>query len=901
MASVDILTLSSSPPRLFRAFNIPSSPALPSPSHLFKKSSVQSWTGTGLAPAADSGITSSTTKSTLATLPSDDLPSAGTSLSLKLGSGEDGIIQLKKTKHTKRGSIEKSDPIQEAGSLAETGKHIASRPECLSIDGTAVKKPRRKKANNGRTDLITGKEKRVPKPRSKTADGTLADGGLRARAARKPRAKKTEGEGQTQLPKSQVTKHSTTTSTKPVKVTSISKKPALVSRHFSTAVELNKSSEDPLNNGLLEAVKRRTCWTPPKPTVGTTCFTTEASDAANDTKDLAGCESSEETDRRLSEFFGNFAYSGVQAPAVGSEPSNSSCTRKRKLIELVTTNISVSNSATAATKTKATKKKARTLTDQATSAYSHNEELSTTPAPLLQYFSYEKTDIADNDGFKVPPKPRSKSPVKRSSKRGNGTAHAPIVLSPGSALKQVGNQDFIFGTSSQLAREESPTFLRDIHAAMQASNEIDDNDPFTDSPQVSTLPPIRAEEKVAMPAKRNLWSAAARDTDGKLLDIQIVDLSNSPALATSHDPSCVDTTSTGLEVPKHDGIWHDIELVMDAAVPETIGNPSPPPKLFRQLEPPILSSSNMRSPGLSSRALCMPQPSDTIPRIRQSSSANNQTMTGCDPDKPDYTSYTTADLAKEIASYRLKPVKNRNQMIALLERCWEGKRRTALGSLKPNAKLHSSSQPRAVSDKLETSSPKRPRGRPRLSTPEPSPKSKARKSEIKATSTTVYSKPSSNMASLKRVLPKDVQKQTKEPIDEISDSDTGLTPSPPRRNRSQIRTPPLPLQISASTTAEESLELAPTSSQTRLFEHITRAVTGAPPSKDPSNPSWHEKILLYDPIILEDLTAWLNTGPLEKAGWDGEVHPGEVKKWCVSKSICCLWKENLRGGVRSRY
>jgi hypothetical protein len=52
---------------------------------------------------------------------------------------------------------------------------------------------------------------------------------------------------------------------------------------------------------------------------------------------------------------------------------------------------------------------------------------------------------------------------------------------------------------------------------------------------------------------------------------------------------------------------------------------------------------------------------------------------------------------------------------------------------------------------------------------------------------------------------------------------------------------------------------------------------------------------------LEDLTVWLNTGALEKAGWDGEVDPKEVKKWCESKSICCLWKENLRGGTRSRY
>jgi len=137
-------------------------------------------------------------------------------------------------------------------------------------------------------------------------------------------------------------------------------------------------------------------------------------------------------------------------------------------------------------------------------------------------------------------------------------------------------------------------------------------------------------------------------------------------------------------------------------------------------------------------------------------------------------------------------------------------------------------------------------------------------------------------------------------LDEISDSDAAQTPSPPRRHPSQAGTPPLPLQLSSSASID-SRELSPDSAQARVFKYITTAVKTAPPSNDSSNPSWHEKILLYDPIILEDLTVWLNTGALQNAGWDGEVHPKEVKKWCGSKSICCLWKENLRGGARSRY
>jgi hypothetical protein len=59
-------------------------------------------------------------------------------------------------------------------------------------------------------------------------------------------------------------------------------------------------------------------------------------------------------------------------------------------------------------------------------------------------------------------------------------------------------------------------------------------------------------------------------------------------------------------------------------------------------------------------------------------------------------------------------------------------------------------------------------------------------------------------------------------------------------------------------------------------------------------------MLLYDPIIVEDLTLWLNLGQLGKVGHDGEVSPAAVKKWCESRSICCLWKVNLRGKERKR-
>ena len=58
---------------------------------------------------------------------------------------------------------------------------------------------------------------------------------------------------------------------------------------------------------------------------------------------------------------------------------------------------------------------------------------------------------------------------------------------------------------------------------------------------------------------------------------------------------------------------------------------------------------------------------------------------------------------------------------------------------------------------------------------------------------------------------------------------------------------------------------------------------------------------MYDPIILEDLTAWLNTVGLGNVGVDEEIEVGVVKEWCESQSVCCVWRESLRGGARARW
>jgi len=179
-------------------------------------------------------------------------------------------------------------------------------------------------------------------------------------------------------------------------------------------------------------------------------------------------------------------------------------------------------------------------------------------------------------------------------------------------------------------------------------------------------------------------------------------------------------------------------------------------------------------------------------------------------------------------------------------------------------------------------------------------------------------------------------------IDDISDSDIPATPSPPRRRATS--TPPtvqaldleaikspslkakLPVSASASTTIRSNDENWPYL-MAGLFPRITATIRSTPPSTDLATPTWHEKILLYDPIVLEDLTAWLNEQGLrlevkrmkpkvkirgrkkkdafpelpEYETVEEELKPWMVQRWCEDRSICCLWREGLNGARRNRY
>ncbi|KAH7319433.1 structure-specific endonuclease subunit slx4 [Rhexocercosporidium sp. MPI-PUGE-AT-0058] len=871
----NIYILSSSPPaRELSIYDMPSSSPLPSVNKILKKKSQALRIRSRAAPISQNATATFTSAATLFPTASSKNPEGGTaresSKPVKPKAGKlvaEQIGEGEKVVKSKKAATKKDDTIDRVKEVKNP------------------RKPRAKKADKVEEGERATNELIQRKPRPKKSNMDTRDGGAPVveKPVRKTKAKKDTG-SQTRLPKGKVTKASTVGPPK-----------------SRASKVISDPSDDPLDYGLVEAVSRKMGWTPP-PKSRIVTVTTPVDVGLLDGSVSAGLLLSGEKSNGFADLLGNYGFTKAETDPAKTTTAVEGV-RKRKLIELVKTSVAT---AAAVSPEKVPKKKPRTLTDLATSAYAEEEDLAPLePAPLLQYFSLQSTERATSDGFKIPSKPRFKSPVKKGGRAKKGTAQAPILLSPESAMKAVGRQDFVFGTSSQLAREDSPTLLRDLHEAMQASNEAD-GDPFADILTESFSQTLSNRGKSSVSTKRNLWFAASRDVEEDLQNIEIVDLVDTPiATKTVARQALMDPSTSMLDEDDED-FWHDVEelsqsLTQKSQIAEALSQSGPAdnPNAKSSLKPTkkVLLEATFPKP-------TMPKAAQPPKASQASSKPVKQSARTKDLVRPDFSSYTTAQLTKEIASYRFKPIKSRSQMILLLEKCWEGKNRTALAALGTNnapVPRAESSKPVAQTQTQTEASPKRPRGRPRQDSTTTSPtKPKTKTARKKALDTVEYLEMDSDTPLSHIRTPKKSQKKAKQPTEDIFDSEPILTPSPPRRKTSAKKTKALPLKIS-SPLSDASFELSPTSSQRLLFKHISSAVTQASPAKDSSNPSWHEKILLYDPVILEDLTVWLNTGALEKVGWDGEVDPKEVKKWCESNSICCLWKENLRGGTRSRY
>ncbi|KAE8376337.1 structure-specific endonuclease subunit slx4 [Aspergillus bertholletiae] len=447
-----------------------------------------------------------------------------------------------------------------------------------------------------------------------------------------------------------------------------------------------------------------------------------------------------------------------------------------------------------------------------------------------------------------------------------------IVLSPEAAARSLENQELIFGTCSQLEREDSPTSLKELQAAISESERYAMAEP---SPPSSS---ICATHTSRFTTARGLWSVAARDLEGSLIhQTEVVDLVDTPESAkmkTSTNNNCNE------------------QMLGDRAI-VTLREP--------------LDQPQGEAPGLKAIPATRrePSPAPSLPTTKTRDKAKEITSQHSEPppEMPDYSGFTDAELSRQVASYGFKPLKNRKKMIELLQKCWESKHGKS-----STAKTRASLQTTAIEPTLEhaSSESKKSQKQPRKTTTTRKTTTKFKtKTDSNAPPKTKPRKIPSTSDAIKALGIRSSPAQTPPTrsffnVEVIEDSEEESLPSPSQIQARYILDIRPAFPVSKPIYNPTHLKPHPSKSTTKnsatlsqkqpdLADQILKAMH-AQSAGTPSRPSWHEKILMYDPIVLEDFATWLNTEGLGLVGEDREVGAAFLRKWCESRGICCCYR-----------
>ncbi|CAK7273542.1 5'-flap endonuclease [Sporothrix epigloea] len=695
---------------------------------------------------------------------------------------------------------------------------------------------------------------------------------------------------------------------------------------------------------------------------------------------------------------------------------------KRKAIEAIS--IGDTGRKTSPTKPKVPKK-VRTLTELAVAAYAdvppdthgalkaakdkRQPEVIDESVPLTEVEVRHRFPTSNLRKLKSATAAAAAAKKSKPRARKAATSRKQILLSPVSARAASNAQDFLFGTSSQLASEHSPTFLRHLHTAMHESNqratsqEIVSNDDAGRNRLLDILADMSSEADIptvdltgqrtpGLEDKKRLWGAAARGTDGHLSFNNVVNLED--AIEFPEDPHQViamaqraaaetmqkpDTatipapTSTANSAPTQkpratqrargkgeQRAKATASQAQHSGVQAEIAEPPSPVQTSAQTDLPVpLAPTPVVAPTMASVAKAA------------KATKSKKAVKVKEAVRPNFDILTTAQLAKKVSDYGYKAMKARTAMIALLNQCWEAQhlpppvQSTGTASVPLSATAPASTSApapaltpaqnaaTAVNDKASTqaqsqiqSEPKVVRAvKPRVTRAMPA--SKVTQTTISGLTTL----PRSSTSNKKTAAPYHtavevptgppakptartiISSKTGRRVFEIDDSESdGRFSSPEPTTRAGAATPSSLWGLveteeevvgdsdfqdiddiiasdlddsdsNSDCSSENDMSLvadAPLSyEESALFQYIYTAVMQQPRTLDPTAPSWHEKMLMYDTIILESFTAWLNDGPLQAAGYAGTaVDPPTVKKWCEAKSVCCIWRKNQHGKER---
>ncbi|KAK5162734.1 5'-flap endonuclease [Saxophila tyrrhenica] len=757
------------------------------------------------------------------------------------------------------------------------------------------------------------------------------------------------------------------------------------------------------------AAKRRIGWTPPKDT-----------DTIHAPLDLSPAPSHEDAfpnsppKQHLSTVLSGFGYmSDINSATPSMRDVRLEAATKRRRIELAdsSTNTAAAgqqrqvtehSAVTKPTKEKKPKKpakKVQTITALATAAFQPPQQPSRQPDTVVsELFTADKdkppplpqetvmpaagtrpaskakklrkprtkpTAVADDNTVEnSKPKARTKAKPKTAKVKFNEADHKPKLFSPGHATAQFDKQDFVFGTSSQLAVDEDAAFIRDMQAAVRESEMM-----LQPDTSASLSPQKQGTQAIASPpswkscvrvptaphgtnlsvgqADKEHWCTSSRDRNGGVVKIPPINSLSGPrrSLARTSDVAAAPSglASSGV-VFKSRGA-DDVPCIPHAEARE--GTFGVPQGTEGPIVPPIQANSLATGLQTSPSPLELPPSSPANDaNDRDDNDDDTWMLLGSDdsiaaPVLPhpgnEVTDIVVNDdgspapakdnrkigppLPQSVMPMR-SPLRLLDRNLPVLASPYSTKARTkpAKNVSPPADTAAAKAVPLGQQSK---SSPPRKRGRP--------PKAAAAitaELQHQSNNATVASQPAAATEFID--------------IDVISDSDAPVTPSPPRRRAKSLSPAVTPLKLTPVKARELEAKapavVVPTlksgdshwqSVRAATFTRITQAVKAGPRTDNSDKPSWWQKILLYDPIVLEDLTAWLNERGMkvevkkqnprpkkkgrkkkddaeiaEEPEWEvveEPLQPWMVQKWCEEMSVCCLWNGGLRGGVKTAY
>jgi hypothetical protein len=679
--------------------------------------------------------------------------------------------------------------------------------------------------------------------------------------------------------------------------------------------------------GLEQAVSRRRDWTLPRDTVAQTPLT-ESTDKENSRTNQDG------TGHTFTHMVSNFTYESPTARPVGGTtikpvPTNAGVTKRRRAEvsdcrEIFPTDYKIltkqlldlpekhtNSRASSPDKGKAPKKKPRTITDLVTGQYAPKDPVPDSDAITSDFFGVRNNaamaatdDMAadppqkkaprqrskpklDNDKVEPKSKPRARKSTAKTAAKPKKIAEK--LLSPSSAALRLQQQDLLFGTSSQLALEDSPTMVRQLQYAIKESEQ--DADLLPD-PSVRAL---RWPRLAKIQGARGLWDASNRDEGGGLLE----DLEK-------------------IYIPEPDRT-QDIPLLMSTAHEPPVQHSE-----FIDIDEiePLSSSVPSKLPIL--HAISQPAPAQTSGTQQHNAAVE--------------TSF------HDIDEFDLEPPPS-NQNAELRDEFFD------IDDFEPAAHVKPHGSPLKKSEKSRPSATVKASSRKGRSVPPAAASTSA--TPVKKTGLVSASQPTlAAQGEMSTIAPPSTPPQSAGrfiDIDEILDSEEDLfellSPTPPRVRKLQDSTP-LPIaynhELTPGTPANQDMvqvfrvlttQLEWANIRPAIFASITAHVRSIPPTTNPKAPSWHEKILMYDPVILEDFTTYLNgntdlrtyrraTQKQIKA-WNKELkmkgnailgtekddevlavkkelETYMVRDWCQDMSVCCVHAKESRGRGTAR-